>query len=232
MKALIAVLFACSLAGCASRTTAGGSILEPRVSDGQEIRAGQRAAGESSRTLGLVSDQALQDYVQQVGVRVAAVSERSQLPWTFRVVDDPMPNAFALPGGYVFVTRGILGVVNSEAELAGVLAHAIGHVNARHGVQTLGRQSGPQLGIWAVPGAELRSLDGGAAAGAGLLFVEHAAEAERQAEDLGSRYMVAAGYDVRDVADVFAALARLEAMGGRSALPSWLTTHSDPGERI
>lgn len=232
MKALIAVLFACSLAGCASRTTAGGSILAPRVSDGQEIRAGQRAARESARTLGLVADQALQDYVQQVGIRLASGSERSQLPWTFRVVDDPVPNAFALPGGYVFVTRGLLGVANSEAELAGVIAHAIGHVNARHGVQALARQSGAELGLWAVPVAELRSLDGGAAVGAGLLFAEHGPDAERQADDLAFNYMVAAGYDVRELADVFAALGRLEAMGGRSALPSWLATHPDPGARV
>jgi predicted Zn-dependent protease len=232
MKALIAVLFACSLAGCASGTTAGGSILAPRVSDGQEIRAGQRAARESARTLGLVADQALQDYVQQVGTRLASESERSQLPWTFRVVDDPVPNAFALPGGYVFVTRGLLGVVNSESELAGVVAHAIAHVNARHGVQALARQSRAELGIWAVPVAELRSLDGGAAVGAGLLLVEHGPDAERQADDLAFKYMVAAGYDVRELADIFAALGRLEAMGGRSALPSWLATHPDPGARV
>jgi predicted Zn-dependent protease len=230
---LSSLAFVCSLAACAGVTATGGSaILAPRVSEGQEIRAGQRAARESARALGLVADQALQDYVQQVGMRLAAGSERSQLPWTFRVVDDPMPNAFALPGGFVFVTRGLLGVVSSEAELAGVLAHAIGHVTARHGVQALGRHRGAELGVWAVPVAELRSLDGGATAGAGLLFGEHTADAERQADDLGFRYMLAAGYDVRDVADLLAALARLEVVGGRSALPSWLTSHPDPGDRV
>jgi predicted Zn-dependent protease len=229
---LLALFVLLSLAGCAGVRGAGGpDLFAPRVSEGQEIRAGQRAARESARTLGLVTDQALHDYVQQVGVRLAAASERSQLPWTFRVVDDPMPNAFALPGGYVFVTRGILGVLSSEAELAGVLAHAIGHVNARHGVQALARRPGVELGIWAVPTAELRSLDGYAAVGAGLLFAEYGPDAERQADDLGFRYMLAAGYDVREVADVFAALGRLEERGGRSALPSWLATHPDPGER-
>jgi predicted Zn-dependent protease len=201
------------------------------VSESQEVRAGQRAGREVARTLGLVADQELQDYVQQVGAKLAATSDRSQLTWTFRVVDDAMPNAFALPGGYVFVTRGLLGVVNSEAELAGVLAHAIGHVNARHGVQALGRQSGAQIGVWAVPVVELRSLDGGAGSGAGLLFAEHGADAERQADELAFRYMLAAGYDVREMANVFSALSRLEAVGGRSALPSWLTTHADPGHR-
>jgi predicted Zn-dependent protease len=141
-----------------------------------------------------------------------------------------MPNAFALPGGYVFVTRGVLGVTNSEAELAGVLAHGIGHVNARHDLQALARQPRAQLGIWAVPVAELRSLDG-ASSGVGLLFVAHGTDAEQQADELGSRYMLAAGYDVRETADIFSALGRLEVMGGRSALPSWLTSHPDPGAR-
>ena len=182
-RAVIGVLCVAGLTGCAGVPGAGtGGILAPRVSESQEIRAGQRAAREVTRTLGLVADQELQDYVQQVGARLAAASDRSQLSWTFRVVDDPMPNAFALPGGYVFVTRGLLGVANSEAELAGVIAHAIGHVNARHGVQALGRQTGAQIGVWAAPVNELRSLGGGAGAGAGLLFVQHGAEAERQAD--------------------------------------------------
>lgn len=231
--ARLGLVGATALAGCAGQRAPGApGILSPRFSESQEIRAGQRAAREATRTLGLVADQALQDYVQQVGSRLAAASERSQLTWTFRVVDDPMPNAFAIPGGYVFLTRGILGVMESEAELASVLAHGIGHVNARHGAQALVRQSGPQLGVWAAPVAELRSLDGGAVAGAGFLYLEHGADAERRADELAFRYMVAAGYDVTEVADVFSALARLETIGGRSALPSWLATHPDPGDRV
>ncbi|MFN2567366.1 MAG: M48 family metalloprotease [Gemmatimonadaceae bacterium] len=229
----IAVFGVVSTTACAGAPGTGGTgILAPRLSEAQEIRAGQRAAREVTRTLGLVADQALQDYVQQVGARLAAASERSQLPWTFRVVDDPMPNAFALPGGYVFVTRGMLGVINSEAELAGVIAHEIAHVNAKHGIQALTRQAGAQLGVWAVPVAELRSLGGGAAAGAGLLFVEHGPDAERQADDMSFRNMLAAGYDVREMGGVFSALGRLETIGGRSALPSWLVTHPDPGDRV
>jgi predicted Zn-dependent protease len=179
----------------------------------------------------LVADQALQDYVQQIGGRLAELSDRTELPWTFRVVDDPMPNSFALPGGFVFVTRGLVGVVNSEAELAAVLAHEIAHVNARHGLQALTRQRGADLSLWAVPVAELRALDGGATAGPGLLLAEHSANEERDADDLGFRYLRGAGYDVRDVADLLAALGRLEVVGGRSALPSWLTSHPDPGDR-
>ena len=220
----------CSLAACGGVTATGGpSLLAPRFSEAQEVRAGQRAARDVSRTLGLVANQALQDYVQQVGTRLAEVSERGHLPWTFRVVDDPMPNAFALPGGFVFVTRGLLGVVNSEAELAGVLAHAIGHVNARHGVQGLGRHGVPELGVWAVPAAELRSPD--SASGGGLLFAEHTVERERQADDLAFRYIGGVGYNAREAAEIFAILGRVDVIGGRSALPSWPTSHPDPGDR-
>jgi predicted Zn-dependent protease len=227
-----ALIFLCSLAACGRVAVPGGvGILGPRVSEGQEIRAGQRAARDATRTLGLVADQALQDYVQQIGARLAELSDRTELPWTFRVVDDPMPNSFALPGGFVFVTRGLVGVVNSETELAAVLAHEIAHVNARHGLQALARPRGPDLGFWAVPVAELRALDGGAAAGLGLLLADHSADEERQADDLAVRYLVAASYDVRDVTELLAALGRLEVVGGRSALPSWLTSHPDPGDR-
>jgi predicted Zn-dependent protease len=232
-SSLFPTLLAGCVAACTTATTPrGGGLLPPAVSEGQEIRSGQRAARETARTLGLVADQALQDYVQQVGTRLAAASERPQLDWTFRVVDDPMPNAFALPGGYVFVTRGLLGVVDSEAELAGVLAHGIGHVNARHGVGALGRQSSAQLGVWAVPIPELRSLDAGSDVGAGLLFAAYGPEAESRADNLAFKYMLAAGYDVREMPDVLTALGRLDVMGGRSALPSWVAVHPDPGGRV
>src|SRR5688500_12325657 len=194
----LALLAACGLAGCAGAANPAAGILTPRVSEAQEIRAGQRAAREASRTLGLVADQELQDYVQRVGARIAAESDRAQLPWTFRVVDDAMPNAFGLPGGYVFVTRGLLGVLGSEAELAAVIAHEIGHVTARHGVQGLGRQSGAEIGVWAAPIAGSRALEAGSAVGAGLRFREHHAHAERQADDLAFRYTLAAGYAVRE----------------------------------
>ncbi len=222
-----------SLIACSGATTPGGvGILSPRISEGQEIRVGQRAAREATRTLGLVADQELQEYVQQVGTRVASESDRSDLPWTFRLVDDPMPNAFGFPGGYVFVTRGILGVLTSEAELAAVLAHEIAHVNARHASQTIRRQTGgTELGVWAAPVDEIRALDGSTNAGAGLLFMQYGPEAERQADELAFKYLLSAGYDIREMPDAFGALGRIETMGGRSALRPWLATHADPGQR-
>ena len=87
---------------------------------------GQQAAQEVQQTLGLVDDPRLQAFVQGVGKRLAAGSERPELPWEFHVVDDPTPNAFALPGGYIYVTRGMLTLMTSEAQLASVLGHEIG----------------------------------------------------------------------------------------------------------
>lgn len=233
MKRAAAPLLAMVIAGCTGGpgVLPRGGILPPRVSETQEIRVGQRASREIARMVGLVADQELQDYVQQLGERLAASSGRSNLTWTFRVLDDPMPNGFALPGGYVYVTRGLIGAANSEGELAGAIAHVIGHVVARHGGPLTGRGAGPQLGVWATPVASLRALDGGARDGVGLLFIEHTADAERRANELAAQYLTAAGYEPGEAAELYAALTRLEASGGRSALPAWLATHPELGAR-
>src|SRR5919107_5859940 len=108
---------------------------------------GKQGAQEVVQTIGLVNDEALQSYVHQIGTRLATASERPNLPWTFRVVDDASPNAFALPGGYIFVTRGLLGLMDNEAELASVLGHEIGHVTARHSVSQMSKAQLAQLGL-------------------------------------------------------------------------------------
>src|SRR5690606_18715333 len=109
-----------------------------------------------------VDDPALQAYVQRLGEEIARDSERPELPWTFGVLDDPTPNAFALPGGYVFVTRGMLSLMRSEAQLVAVLGHEVGHVTARHSVQQISRAQVAQLGLGlgSVLLPELRPLTG------------------------------------------------------------------------
>jgi len=121
------------VAACATNPVTGKRELS-LVSEQQEIQMGQEGAQQVAQEIGLINDQALQQYVQGIGAAIAAKSERPNLPWTFRVVDDPSPNAFALPGGFIFVTRGLLGLMNNEAELASVVGHEIGHVTARHSV--------------------------------------------------------------------------------------------------
>ena len=232
--ALAAAVAAATLAGCARNPVTGQRELA-LVSEAQEIQLGQQSAQEVAQSLGLVEDEALQRYVQEVGARLAADSERPNLPWTFRVVEDPTPNAFALPGGYIFVTRGMMALMNSEAELASVLGHEIGHVTARHSVRQISRAQLGQLGLGlgAILAPELAQQYGElASTGLQLLFLKYGRDDERQADELGFAYALNERYDVREFADVFAALQRLGEGSGSSPVPSFLATHPDPGERV
>jgi len=195
---------------------------------------GQQGAQQVAQEVGLVKDQALQNYLQTVGSGIASKSERPNLPWTFRAVDDPSPNAFALPGGYVFVTRGLLDLMNNEAELASVLGHEIGHVTARHSVHQMSEQQLAQLalGVGAILSPTVAQLGGAASQGLGLLFLKYSRDDERQADDLGFRYALNQGYDVRYMDDVFRSLQRLGEASKESPLPSWLATHPGEAERI
>jgi predicted Zn-dependent protease len=183
--------------------------------------------------MGLYADSALQRYVRELGTRLAATSERPNLPWTFRVVDDPVVNAFALPGGFIYVTRGILAHFESEAELAAVLGHEIGHVTARHSVSQLSRQQLAQLGlvVGSVLSPEVARFSELASAALGVLFLKHSRDAEREADDLGLRYMRRGGYDPREMPDVFTMLERVSGAQSGGRTPEWLATHPNPENR-
>jgi len=233
LSALTAMTSLAGATGCARNPVTGQRELA-LVSEQQEIAMGQQAAQEVGQTIGLIKDDALQQYVQKVGASLAAESERPGLPWTFRVVDDPTPNAFALPGGFIFVTRGLMDLMNSEAELATVIGHEIGHVTARHSVQQISRAQLAQLGLGlgAVLSPTLARYGDLVGSGLQLLFLKYGRDDERQADELGFKYALQENYDVREMADVFAALQRESAAAGQSPLPTWLASHPDPGERI
>jgi predicted Zn-dependent protease len=221
------------VAGCATNPVTGRTQLS-LVSEGQEVAMGQEAAKSAEQSIGLVDNAGLQSYVSQLGMTLARRSQRPNLPWHFGVVDDPTPNAFALPGGPVYVTRGLLGVMNSEAELVSVLGHEIGHIAAKHQVTMISRAQLAQIGLVAgmvlLPSlAQFGDLAGG---GLQLLFLRYSRDAERQADDLGFSYTLQSGYDVRDMVKVFEALQRIGEASGQSPLPAWLTTHPHAGERI
>src|SRR5438034_1970924 len=141
-----AALAAGLVSGCATNPATGARQLM-LISESQEIAMGRDYDKQVVASIGLYPDSGLQRYLQQFGPRRAATSERPNLPWTFRVVDDPVVNAFALPGGFIYVTRGIFAHLNSEAELAAVVGHEIGHVTARHSVSQLSKQQLAQLGL-------------------------------------------------------------------------------------
>ena len=224
---------ALALAACATNPVTGKREIS-LVSQDQEIQMGQQGAQQVGQEIGLVNDQALQNYVQQIGAGIAAKSERANLPWTFRVVDDPTPNAFALPGGFIFVTRGLLDLMGNEAELASVIGHEIGHVTARHSVQQMSQQQLAQLalGVGAIISPTVAQFGGIAAQGLGLLFLKYGRDDERQADDLGFRYALSQGYDVREMDDVFRSLQRIGESSNQSPLPTWLATHPGEAERI
>ena len=227
------ILASSLVAACATNPVTGKPELS-LVSEQQEIQMGQQGAQQVAQEVGLIKDQALQNYVQSVGSAIAAKSERPNLPWTFRAVDDPSPNAFALPGGYVFVTRGLLDLMNNEAELASVLGHEIGHVTARHSVHQMSEQQLAQLalGVGAILSPTVAQLGDVASQGLGLLFLKYSRDDESQADDLGFRYALNQGYDVRYMDDVFRSLQRIEESSKQSPLPTWLQTHPGEADRI
>jgi len=222
------------LAGCAKNPATGNRELM-LVSESQEIEMGTQYDKEVIATIGLYPDPALQTYIQQLGSRLAATSERTKLPWTFRVVDDPAVNAFALPGGYIYVTRGILAHLNSEAELAGVVGHEIGHVTARHTASQMSKQqlAGLGLAIGSLASSKIERYAGIAGQALGVLFLKFSRDNENQADELGLRYMGRANYDPRQMPQIFRMLDRVSAAtGGSGRLPEWLATHPNPGNRF
>jgi predicted Zn-dependent protease len=222
-----------ALAACATNPVTGDRELA-LVSESQEIQIGRNVAVDAERQFGLVENVALQAYVDRLGSQLAQASERPELPWTFRVADDPTPNAFAAPGGFIFITRGLLALLRNEAELVSILGHEIGHVTARHSVAMMSRAQLAQLGLGigsmiSPTAAQFGDL---AAGGLQLLFLSYGRDAERQADDLGYRYALEQGYDVREMVNVFAALQQSAQMAGQSPVPSWLASHPYPKDRI
>ena len=220
-------------AACATNPVTGKKELS-LISEAQEIQMGQQAAVEVRQTSGIVPDSALLAYVRSIGLKLAKGSERPNLPWSFDVVDDPAVNAFALPGGSIFITRGILSYMQNEAELATVLGHEIGHVTARHSVHEMSRAQVFQglLGVGSILSSDVASVAGVASQGLGLLFLKYSRDNETQADDLGFRYSLADGYDVRAMRSMFEMLQRTSASNEGGRLPQWLATHPDPGNRI
>jgi homoserine dehydrogenase len=162
------------LAACATNPVSGDRELA-LVSEAQEIQIGKNTAEQAERQFGLVEDAELQAYVHRLGLQLAQASERPELPWTFRVADDPTPNAFAAPGGYIFITRGLLVLLRNEAELVSILGHEIGHVTARHSVAMMSRAQLAQLGlgIGSILSPTVAQFGDLAAGGLQLLFLSY-----------------------------------------------------------
>lgn len=193
------LLGAGALSGCASSPVGGGSILVGMSEEEEKAVDKQVAPQQFSQDLGAVQDEAVNRYVSEVGRRLDANTHRPQMPYSYRALNANYVNAYTFPGGAVGVTRGILVDLNSEAELAALLGHELGHVNARHAAQRQGKAMVAQAAAAGINIAgSVAGIGGlteiGTSLGASALLSSYSRDNEREADALGQEYMVRAGY--------------------------------------
>lgn len=232
LAVFVTVISAIVVNGCATNAATGKRQFN-LISESREIAIGQDADRSITAEMGLYPDSSLQQYTRGLGLKMAALSERPNLPWSFKVVDDPIVNAFALPGGFIYVTRGILPYLNSEAELAGVVGHEIGHVTGKHSVARMSSAQIAQigLGVSTIIEPRLQRFSDAAGQGLGLLFLKFGRDDESEADVLGLRYMRRINEDPRELVGVMEMLDGITQAGGGSDVPEWLSTHPNPGNR-
>jgi predicted Zn-dependent protease len=220
-------------AACAVNPATGERELS-LVSEAQEVEIGRESDPAITAQMGGVyPDSALQRYVRGLGLELAAAGERPGLPWSFKLLDDDLVNAFALPGGFVYITRGILANMNSEAELVAVLGHEAGHITARHTAGQITRMQLGQLGLGLgmIFSETIRDYGQAAATGLQLLFLAYGRDDERQSDQLGFRYMTRINYHPDGMTNVMRMLQSTSA-SAEGSVPTWLSSHPDPGNRV
>jgi len=245
----LALLTAC---GTTAINPVTGQQERTVMSEAEEVNTGRQQHEEVLKEYGRYPDEKLQAYVNDVGQRLAKQSHRAHLQWHFTVLDSPEINAFALPGGYVYVTRGIMAYLDSEADLAGVIGHEIGHVTARHGAQRATRQQTAGLGVFAasILGAVLESKGMN---GAGRMASDvsqnvaagwlagYSRDQELQADGLGAEYLARNQYNPGNMVDVIDVLKQQERFAADRAqaegkpAPSganWLSSHPSNDQRL
>ncbi|MEX2593128.1 MAG: M48 family metalloprotease [Anditalea sp.] len=234
-KYIVLICFSASfilMNGCARNPVTGKRQLV-LMSEKQEIAIGKEADPQIVQSYGIYEDEALQEFISKKGQEMAEISHRDKLDYEFKILDSPIINAFALPGGFVYFTRGIMAHFNNEAEFAGVLGHEIGHITARHGVaqqrNALLGQLGLIAGIVFVP--EFAQFAEEASQGLSLLFLKFGRDAETQSDKLGVEYSSKIGYDAKEMAGFFNTLERNQIASGAGELPEFLSTHPSPTGR-
>jgi predicted Zn-dependent protease len=229
--ALLFAALAALATGCATNPVTGRREFS-LVSPGQEVQMGREGYPAVLAEYGAYEDSTTQRYVNEIGQRLAKVSHLPDLDWHFTVIDDPAVNAFAMPGGYIYVTRGILAHLNSEAQLAGVLGHEIAHVTHRHSAVQISRQqlAGIGLGVASILSSTVARYGQVAQQALGLMFLKYGRDHENEADASGVTYATRAGYDPAEVPSTYAMLKRVGEKAGQR-LPAFLSTHPDPGDR-
>jgi predicted Zn-dependent protease len=249
LAASVVVVSAC---GTRTQNPVTGQTERTVMDERAELAEGAKAHEQVLKEYGALHNPKLQAYVNDLGQKLAKQSHRANLKWTFTVLDSPEVNAFALPGGYVYVTRGIMAYLGSEADLAGVVGHEIGHVTARHGAQRATRQQRAGAGVIVATvlgvlaegvgfsGAAQAASQVSQAAAAGYV-ANYSREQELQADKLGAEYLQRVNYDPRNMVDVIGVLKNQERFAIDSAKAegrqpsegtSWLASHPSNDQRL
>lgn len=229
---LCALTLALLIAACSVNPVTGKKEIM-FVGEDKEIAMGKQAHPSIMAQFGKYEDAKLQAFINEKGQEMAAISHRNHLNYTFNVVDASMINAFAVPGGYVYFTRGIMAHFNNEAEFAGVLGHEIGHITARHSAK---QQTQAQLGQIGLIGAvvlspTLASMGQSLSQGLGLLMLKYGRDMESQSDRLGVEYSTRIGYNSSHMANFFKTLARMREKSGQQ-IPEFQSSHPDPVNRF
>jgi predicted Zn-dependent protease len=256
LRAALPTLLAATLlvAACGSKVVnpVTGQTERSVMDEKTEIAEGRKAHEEVLKEYSVYANPRMQAYVNDIGQKLAKQSHRANLQWTFTVLDSPEVNAFALPGGYVYITRGIMAYLDSEAELAGVISHEIGHVTARHGAQRATRQQNAGLGVLAatVLGVVAEGYGvGGAAQMASQVsqgiaaghIAKYSRGQESQADELGAEYLARNRYDPQNMVDVIRVLKNQERFAADTAKAAgrpvsegnnWLASHPSNDQRL
>jgi predicted Zn-dependent protease len=221
------------LSNSCSRNPVTGKSQLMLMSTQQEIAMGKQSDPDITSFFGIYEDPTLQKFIDEKGQQMAAVSHRKEIQYQFKIVDSPVVNAFAVPGGYVYFTRGIMAHFNNEAEFAGVLGHEIGHVAARHSAQQYSRGMLAQIGLAAgmILAPQYAQFGELAQSGVQLLFLKFGRDDEKESDKLGVEYSTKIGYDANEMADFFQTLDRVGKQAGGGEVPEFLSTHPDPANR-
>lgn len=235
-----AIAAACVLVACVQNPATGKKEFAPFMpSTGQQVSLGLKAAPEFERQSGgRITNPVVQNYVNSVGQRIINVvppNERRDFRFSFTVVNDKIINAFALPGGPIYITRGLLYKLETEADLAFVLGHEVGHVVAQHSARQMSKQTEMQL---LISGAGMFAGDsqGGQTAvelgkfAGGMYLLKYGRDEESQADTLGLKYIVSAGYDPQASITVMKVLQSATSGSGKGN--DWFATHPNPGNRL
>lgn len=224
---LVTLLLACATTG------PGGKRSFILISSGQEVAIGQGMADELAKTEKTLDDPEWQAYLNDVGQKIVKVSDRTDIEYQFVVIESDQVNAFAAPGGFVYFYTGLLREMNSEAEMAAVMAHEISHVVGRHGIKRLQTAMGVTMAAQLVLGDDANGLVKMAVGiGMTLLFSDYSRNAEREADNFGIHYMVQAGYDPNGAVEMFETLGRLGGEGKSNVFEKLVSSHPETQERI